>query len=675
MSMKKTAVLILICLFCQALYAQNTCTGIGQKPETAFPVCGTSIFNQSTVPACTGGSMFAPGCTDVPLTDMNPYWYKFTCFASGTLGFTITPNNLGDDYDWQLFDITGKSPTAVYTDPSCFVACNWSGETGVTGASSSGTSLVVCATTTGGPYRPLFSSMPTIIVGHNYLLMISHFTGDQQSGYGLAFNGGTANITDPKEPHLLAARAPCDGTITTIKLNKKMRCQTLSADGSEFTISPPLANVIGAVGFGCTTSFDMDSVILTLDGPLPPGDYSLIIKKGTDGNTISDNCDRFIPEGEILTLSIYPIFPTPMDSVTKPGCAPDEIQLVFHKNINCSSVTATGSEFIITGPTPVTVTGASGNCTNGLSPIIKLKLSASIQTKGTYTITLVTGTDGNTILDECDMETPAGSMVSFNTKDTVNADFTHTVIYGCKRDTIAYFHDGRNEVNIWKWNFDNLRRSSQQNPLIVYSTFGLKKTQLIVSNGVCTDTSAWVNILLDNYFKAGFETVPFVCPGDQARFRDTSVGNIVSWNWSFGNGNTFIGQAPPPQTYSPPFSTTTVTARLIVQDNFGCKDTATTKIILPNNCYIAVPNAFTPNNDGLNDYLYPLNAYKARDLQFSVYNRFGQLLYNTTDWTQKWDGRFKGQEADSGTYVWILRYIHQDTDKRVEQKGTTILLR
>ena len=88
-----------------------------------------------------------------------------------------------------------------------------------------------------------------------------------------------------------------------------------------------------------------------------------------------------------------------------------------------------------------------------------------------------------------------------------------------------------------------------------------------------------------------------------------------------------------------------------------------------------MPNAFTPNKDGLNDYLYPLNAYKATGLLFRVYNRVGQLVFETRDWTKRWDGSFKGQPADLGTYVWILQYTHIDTGKWVEQKGTTILLK
>jgi gliding motility-associated-like protein len=670
---KKIILLSLASFLFQVNMAQP-CTTLGQTASTAFPVCGITTFSQVNVPICSSHVFAVPGCNDgTSYRDTNPFWYKFTCYQSGTFGFLVSPNDLGDDYDWQLFDVTGHNPDDVYTDPSLVVTGNWAGTYGVTGASASGVTYIQCASDPAAN-APSFARMPTLILGHNYLLMISHFT-SSQSGYSLSFGGGTANITDPTNPHMGNSVSACDGSSTTIKLNKRMRCNTLSTDGSEFTVSPPLANVIAASGFGCNAGFDMDSVILTLDTPLPPGNYTITIKNGNDSNTISDNCDRFIPVGESIPLIVYPIVPTPMDSITTPGCAPDQLQLVFRKRIKCSSIAPDGSDFIITGSTPVTITGAQGICTDTLSPVIIITLSAPILTMGTYKVKLVTGSDGNTIIDECGQETPAGAMISFFTKDTVNADFTYAIRYGCQRDTIDYFHDGRNEVNKWKWNFDNLRTSKLQNPEILYASFGQKQTQLIVSNGVCNDTSAIVPIFLDNYMKAGFEASMFVCPGDLAMFKDTSVGHIVSWNWDFGNGNSSNLQSPPAQTYFPPSVTTTVTAYLTVTNNIGCTSVATQKIVVPNNCYIAVPNAFTPNGDGLNDYLYPLNGYKALDLIFRVYNRFGQLLFETRDWTHKWDGNFRGQGADAGTYVWILQYTNSDTGKRVEQKGTTILIR
>ncbi len=652
------------------LEAQN-CTALGQNPQTAFPVCGTSVFNQSSVAIC-GDRPLVSRCSSATInfTDKNPYWYKFTCFNSGTLGFVITPNNLGDDYDWQLYDITNRNPADVYTDISMFVACNWSGEAGITGASPAGTSLIRCE----GPGVPLFSSMPNLVQGHEYLLLVSHFT-DSQSGYSLSFGGGTANITDPTEPHLLSAAAACDGTVVTIRLNKKMKCKTLAANGSDFIINTVISNITGATGIGCAAGFDTDSIRLTLNNPLPPGNYIITIRNGGDGNTLLDNCDRSIPVDENIPLTVFPVQPTPMDSLSKPGCAPQTLELVFRKPMRCSSIAANGSDFTVTGSYPVTVSGATATCTNGLTTKILVQLSAPLQRAGSFQIKLLRGSDGNTVIDECGQETPPGANLPFSIKDTVNADFRYRIFLGCEQDTVQYLHNGNNGVNSWTWTFDDQPPSTLQNPVVYYTVFGTKETELIVSNGTCSDTSKG-SIFLRNTLKAGFESSTLVCPEDKAIFKDTSIGTIRNWSWELGNGNTSTLQNPPPQQYTPTSGANfNAPVRLIVTNDIGCKDTATANIFVIWNCYIAVPSAFTPNGDGLNDYLYPVNAYKAAGLQFSVFNRLGQRVFYSENFTRRWNGKFKGMDAEQGTYVWILTYTNTDTGKKVSQKGTTILLR
>ncbi|MEO6557743.1 MAG: gliding motility-associated C-terminal domain-containing protein [Ferruginibacter sp.] len=643
---------------------------MGQNPETAFPVCGTTVFDQGSVAIC-GTRVIPTQCPSTAgnvFTDKNPYWYKFTCFAGGTLAFKITPINLGDDYDWQLFDVTGRNPGDVYTNGSLFVACNWSAEGGETGASSAGTSLVRCE----GPGIPLFSSMPTLITGHNYLLLVSHFT-DSQVGYSLSFGGGTADITDPIPPHMVSAMSNCDGTRMTIKLNKKMKCNSLAANGSDFTINSGVSAITAAIGSGCTNGFDMDSVTISLSNPLPPGNYIITINNGTDGNTLLDNCNRNIPANETVPLTIFPIAPTPMDSLTKPGCAPQTLQLVFKKPIRCSSIAADGSDFSVIGSYPVTVTGATGNCGNGRALTILVQLSLPLQVAGNFIIRLNIGSDGNTLVDECSQETAAGSSLPFTIRDTVNADFTYTINYGCQENIVQYNHNVFNQVNSWQWDFGALGTSQLEDPQITYINFEDKPVTLIVSNGVCTDTSSRT-ITFDNYIDARFEVTSFVCPGDKAVIRNNTVGNITNWMWDLGNGTTNV-KDPPPQVYPVNTNTYNTIIRLYATNNYGCTDSTFQFVKVINNCYIAVPSAFTPNGDGLNDYLYPLNAYKARNLSFSIYNRFGQQLFYTSDWTHKWNGTFKGQGADPGSYVWILTYTNIETGKRIEQKGTTVLIR
>ena len=139
--------------------------------------------------------------------------------------------------------------------------------------------------------------MPVLKEGHNYLLLISHFT-DSQSGYDLSFGGGTAVITDPTPPKMLTAAASCDGKKINVILNKKMKCNSLAADGRDFSFNSIAANIVSATAIGCSNGFDMDSVSLVLDRPLPPGNYKLTIKNGKDGNTLADNCGRYIDEGD-----------------------------------------------------------------------------------------------------------------------------------------------------------------------------------------------------------------------------------------------------------------------------------------------------------------------------------------------------------------------------------------
>ena len=195
------------------------------------------------------------------------------------------------------------------------------------------------------------------------------------------------------------------------------------------------------------------------------------------------------------------------------------------------------------------------------------------------------------------------------------------------------------------------------------------------SNG-CIDTAhVQINVLNKVEVKAGITGSDYLCrPYDSASFSNMSTGDIVKWNWAFGNGQTDTTSSPSEQYYSINDNETGYSIRLIVSDTANCSDTAYHIIKVVNNCYIAVPTAFTPNGDGLNDYLYPLNAYKATNLLFRVYNRQGQLIFETRDWSRKWDGTWKGVPQSTGVYVWMLEY-NDERGKKVSMKGTTALLR
>lgn len=681
---KLISLLVWLLAFSVPGWSQPPCTGLGQNPSSAFPICGSTTFTQKTVPICSNGNVPSKGCNGTPFATANPYWYKFTCYTSGTLSFVITPlNTKPEDYDWQLFDITGHDPMDVFTDVSLIITANWAGTYGPTGASSAGTKVFECASLPANNVNT-FAPMPNLIAGHQYLLLVSHFLNvgeTSEVGYTLGFGDnantvGAAVITDPSTPAIKNAYGVCDGTEIIVTLSKKMKCNSIAADGSDFTVSggPGAIAIVSASGNSCSNNFDMDSVRLKLNRILSPGTYTVTAKMGSDGNTLVDNCDYTIAVGDKATLKYTPAVPTPMDSISPPICITDSLQLVFSKPMQCSSIAADGSDFRITGPAPVAVKSAKGVCTNGVSTVINIFLTAPIRVNGTFTITLFNGSDGNTLIDECGQITPAGSTLQFTTKNITRADFQPVVGVGCKSDTLFLLHDGNGAANQWQWLVDSNAISNAQNLSLISKAFGQHSTKLTVTNGKCTDTATRTFNFPDLTLKAAFNSADVLCPTDAMHFTDMSSNNTSAWLWNFGNGVTSNSQTPPDQSYPLTGRPTDYVVRLTATNNFQCSDTTYKLITVLASCYIAVPSAFTPNGDGMNDYLYPLNASAAVNLVFRVYNRFGQVIFETKDWTRKWDGRVKGQPQGSGTYVWTLDYT-DPAGKQVALKGTTVLIR
>jgi len=109
-------------------------------------------------------------------------------------------------------------------------------------------------------------------------------------------------------------------------------------------------------------------------------------------------------------------------------------------------------------------------------------------------------------------------------------------------------------------------------------------------------------------------------------------------------------------------------------NTWGCRDTASVTISVDhtNEC---IPNAFTPNGDGLNDVFRICNLRYERLVDFSVFNRWGQLVYhNTNDATKGWDGTFNGVPQDVGVYNYVIILARVDGTNKI-YKGDVTLIR
>ena len=112
----------------------------------------------------------------------------------------------------------------------------------------------------------------------------------------------------------------------------------------------------------------------------------------------------------------------------------------------------------------------------------------------------------------------------------------------------------------------------------------------------------------------------------------------------------------------------------MVMDDIGCFDLDTVKLRVLEGPTFYVPSAFTPNGDGLNDIFRPTAVGIAKLEYFSIFNRWGELVYETHDINQGWDGIYKGVKQPIGNYVWKLKGTDRKGVLKV-MKGNVVLIR
>ena len=152
-----------------------------------------------------------------------------------------------------------------------------------------------------------------------------------------------------------------------------------------------------------------------------------------------------------------------------------------------------------------------------------------------------------------------------------------------------------------------------------------------------------------------------LCVGEQYFLHLTTNANIFAWqDGSSSTTYAVLGAG----TYS-----------VIAQNGCGT-DTATVKIDTRHcACELLMPNAFTPNGDGVNESFRPLHPCNMTSFHLSIFDRYGELVFESSDPTRGWYGTFRSTTASQGAYVWVASYVNSDTQQRNLRKGFVILIR
>lgn len=156
-------------------------------------------------------------------------------------------------------------------------------------------------------------------------------------------------------------------------------------------------------------------------------------------------------------------------------------------------------------------------------------------------------------------------------------------------------------------------------------------------------------------------------------FVNQSTLNDIN-NWDFG-GLGSSQQINPTFTF-PSSSPGNYTVCLAVETVNGCVDTTCQTIIINDIFIIYVPNAFTPDNDGINDYFLPiLSGIDPLSYDLMIFNRWGELIFETDVMTKWWDGTYKGLMSKEDVYVWKIKVKDAIENKKREYIGHVTLLK
>lgn len=284
-------------------------------------------------------------------------------------------------------------------------------------------------------------------------------------------------------------------------------------------------------------------------------------------------------------------------------------------------------------------------------------------TAGTYTVHL-------TMIDPLACNSPdtiSKTLVISN--NFVNAEFEAPDV--CQGEPVVFINKSSGATS-HLWHFGDGQTSTDISPTHTYGPAGTYTVMLVVSNpkscnGVDTFTMTIKNKKLP---KADFTFEPLIPEMNKPiTFTNRSI-DAATYDWGFGDGTGSTAENPPPHMYK---RTGQYRVCLMVRSADGCPDSMCKTVSADIRPLLDVPTAFSPNGDGVNDILFVEGAAIAT-LDFKIFNRWGEVVFQTDDIKKGWDGKLRGKEQEMEVYAYTL-YVTFIDDSSTSKQGNITLLR
>ncbi|MDB4089463.1 PKD domain-containing protein [Flavobacteriales bacterium] len=249
--------------------------------------------------------------------------------------------------------------------------------------------------------------------------------------------------------------------------------------------------------------------------------------------------------------------------------------------------------------------------------------------------------------------------------------------FGYCEDEIVSFYDSSiiaspSTIVSWEWAFGCAHKSFLQNPSHVFDSAGsfTIKLKTTSSDGCVFYDSLPVPLIIYPKPIADFLTVPPVVSVFRPEvYFDNKANGAVNYVWDFGDGSSGTDGFP---THMFPKEVGYYTITQYAFSAFGCVDSISKTIYVKDEFTMYVPNAFTPEKDFNN--LFLVKGYEINNFHLKVFNRWGELLFESKDETEGWDGKYNGSDCPVGVYIYIVQ-AKDNTENDHLKKGHISLIR
>jgi gliding motility-associated-like protein len=201
--------------------------------------------------------------------------------------------------------------------------------------------------------------------------------------------------------------------------------------------------------------------------------------------------------------------------------------------------------------------------------------------------------------------------------------------------------------------------------LTITNEFGCIKTEQLI-DAVYIDPNPVADFLSQN------NPLTLVDPTTLLENNSTSAN---TFQWDFGDGTQNSSEFSPIHTY--PDQAGNYLTSLIIENGNGCRDSVQEFITVEQDPIFYVPNAFTPDGNQFNETFQPVFAdnLELSEFSFKIYNRWGEILFESKDPAVGWNGTYGGKVVQDGAYVYVLVFQEQGFDKVFEDRGNVVVLR